>query len=171
MKLLICVTFGEYAILVKNYSLSDKNISSVLYNEDLIIFSSLAVQKNQLKTRNSIVIRLFLCFLFLCNNDIFVRGSGVRKFNNSLLFNTDFVKKLKSDAEIVKSNLHEKFSFSNHTKLELLKYGIQKFSISFSKNLPKTERIIQKNLENRIKTEEDVNAYNLCKLHLENIYD
>ena len=52
------------------------------------------------------------------------------------------------------------------------------FSISFSKNLAKTERIIQTNLENRIKTleqnfknEEDFNAYSLCKLELENIYD
>ena len=53
-----------------------------------------------------------------------------------------------------------------------------KFSISFSKNLAKTERIIQTNLENRIKTleqnfknEEDFYAYNLCELELENIYD
>ena len=53
-----------------------------------------------------------------------------------------------------------------------------KFSISFSKNLAKTERIIQTNLESRIKTleqnfknEEDFNAYSLYKLELENIYD
>ena len=59
-----------------------------------------------------------------------------------------------------------------------MKYGIRKFSISFSKNLAKRERIIQTNLENRIKTleqnlknEEDFNGYNLCKLELENIYD
>ena len=50
--------------------------------------------------------------------------------------------------------------------------------MSFSKNLAKTEQIIQTNLENRIKTleqnlknEEDFYAYNLCKLELENIYD
>ena len=43
---------------------------------------------------------------------------------------------------------------------------------------PKTERVIQTNLGDRIKTleqnlknEEDFNAYNLCKLELENIYD
>ena len=59
-----------------------------------------------------------------------------------------------------------------------MKYEIHKFSISFSKNLAKTERIIQTNLESRIKTlkqnlknEEDFNAYSLCKLELENIYD
>ena len=59
-----------------------------------------------------------------------------------------------------------------------MKYEIRKFSISFSENLAKTERIIQANLENRVKileqnlkNEEDFNAYNLCKLELENIYD
>ena len=59
-----------------------------------------------------------------------------------------------------------------------MKYEIRKFSISFSKNLAKTERIIQTNLESRIKTleqnlknEEDFNAYSLCRLELENIYD
>ena len=35
----------------KNYSLSDKNISPVLYKEDLIIFSFLTVYKNQLKKK------------------------------------------------------------------------------------------------------------------------
>ena len=59
-----------------------------------------------------------------------------------------------------------------------MKYKIRKFFISFSKNLGKTERIIQTNPENRIKTleqnlknEEDFNAYNLCNFELENIYD
>ena len=59
-----------------------------------------------------------------------------------------------------------------------MKYEIRKFSISFSKNLAKKERIIQTNLENRIKTleqslknEGDFYAYNLCKLELEHISD
>ena len=46
---LICVIFGGCVILIKNYSLSNKNISLVLYNEDLIIFSFLTVYRNQLK--------------------------------------------------------------------------------------------------------------------------
>ena len=76
------------------------------------------------------------------------------------------------------SNLQENSYFSDHSKWEFLKYEIRKFSISFSKNFAKKEQIIQTNLENRIKTleqnlknEEDFNAYNLCKLELENIYD
>ena len=78
----------------------------------------------------------------------------------------------------MKSNLQENSSFSDHSKWEFLKYEIRKFSISFSKNLAKTERITKTNLENRIKTleqnfkiEEDFNAYNLCKLELVNICD
>ena len=47
MKLLIYVIFGGYVIPTKNYSFSDKNISPVLYNEDLIIFFFLTLYKNQ----------------------------------------------------------------------------------------------------------------------------
>ena len=91
---------------------------------------------------------------------------------------TGSVKKLKTHIEIVKSNLQENSSFSDHSKWEFLKNEIHKFSISFSKNLAKTEQIIQTNLENRIKTleqnltnKEDFSAYDLCKLELKNIYD
>ena len=117
-------------------------------------------------------------FCSFVNNDTFAHGSGVWKLNNSLLFNTEFVKKLKIHIETVKSNLQEKSSFSDQSKQEFLKFEICKFSISFSKNLAKTEPIIQTNLESRIKTleqnfknYEDFNAYSLCRLELENIYD
>ena len=76
----------------------------------------------------------------------------------------------------MKSNLQKNSSFPDHSKGEFLKYEIRKFFISFSKNLVKTEQIIQTNLENRIETleqnlknEENFYAYNLCKLELENI--
>ena len=55
---------------------------------------------------------------------------------------------MKSRIEIVKSNIQKKYLFSGHSKLKFLKYEIRKFSISFSKNLAKTEWIIQTNLEN-----------------------
>ena len=104
-----------------------------------------------------------LVFCSFVNNDTFVPGWGIWIFNNSLLFNA-FVKKLKSHIEIVKSHLQEKSSLSDHTKRELLKYGIHKFSISFSKNLPKTEQIIQKKLENRIKTWNKILKMNILML-------
>ena len=67
----------EYIIHIKNYSHSDKNILLLLYNKGLIIFSFLAVNRNQLKKNKN------------------VPESGVWKFSNSLLFNTDFLAKLK----------------------------------------------------------------------------
>ena len=48
------------------------------------------------------------------NNDTFARGSGVWKFDNFLLLSTQFAKKEKTHIEIVKSNLQENFSFSDH---------------------------------------------------------
>ena len=56
---------------------------------------------------------VFCCFV---NNDTFARGSGVWKFNNSLLLNTVFFKKLKTHIQIVKSNFQENSSFSDHSK-------------------------------------------------------
>ena len=91
-------------------------------------------------------------FCSFVNNNNFDLGSSVWKFNNSLLLNIEFVKNIKTYFEIVKSNLQENSSFSHHSKWEFLKYKICKFSISFSKNLAKTERIVQTNLEHRIKT-------------------
>ena len=73
-------------------------------------------------------------------------------FGNSIILYCPILSLLKTHIEIVKSNLQGNSFFSDHSKWELLKYEIRKFSISFSKNLAKTERIIQTNLENRIKT-------------------
>ena len=154
-KLLICVIFGEYVILIKNYSFSNKNYSLALYNEDSFTFSFLTAYKNQLKNAeilNALSSNHSPVFCSFVNNDTFVRRSDVWKFSNSLLFNADFIEKLKIRTEVVKSNLQEKSSFSDHTKWEFLKYEIHKFSIFFLQNLPKTERIIQTNFENRIKT-------------------
>ena len=148
--------FGGCVILIKDYPLFDKNISLVLYNEDLIIFWFQTVYRNQNKNKKKTEILNALSsdhspvFCSFVNNDTYACGSGVWKFNNSLLLNTLFVKKLKNHIEIVKSNLQENSSFSDHSKWEFWKYEIRKFSISFSKNLAKIERIIQTNLENRI---------------------
>ena len=131
------------------------------------IFISNSLQESVKKTEilNALSSDHSPVFCYFVNNDTFARGSGVSKFNNSLLFNIEFVKKLKIHIENVKSNLQEKSSFSDLSKWESLKYKICKFSISFSKNLAKTERIIQTNLESRIKTleqnfknEEDFNT-------------
>ena len=144
------------------------------------IFVSNSLQESVKKTEilNAISSDHSPVFCSFVKNDTSACGSGVWKFDNSLLLNTEFLKKLKTHIEIVKSNLQKNFSFSDHSNWKFLNWEIRKFSISFSTNLAKTERIIQTNLEKRIKTleqnfknEEDFNAYNLCKYELENIYD
>ena len=82
-------------------------------------------------------------------------------------FPVSILKELKVHFEIVKSNLQENSSISDHLKWVFLKYKIRKISISLSNNLARTERIMQANLDSRIKTlkqnlknEEDFIAYN-----------
>ena len=120
-KNLICVKFGNYVIPIKSYLHSDKIISLVLYNKGLIIFLFLTFYKNQLKkNKNSLSFDHFPIFCSVVNSDTFVCESGFCKFKNSLLFNTEFVKKL--------MNLQEKSSFLDYSKWEFLKYEICKFS-------------------------------------------
>ena len=132
-----------------------KNISLALYNEDLIIFSFLTVYRNQLKKTE--ILNALSCdrspvFCSFVNNNIFSRGSGVCKLSNSLLLSTEFVKKLKTHIKIVKSNFQRNSFFPDHSKWEIFKYEIRKFSIFFSKNLATKEQTIQTHLEYRIKT-------------------
>ena len=164
----------------KLLTFQQKHFTGIIQRRLDYIFVSNVLQESVKKTEilNAVSSDHSPVFCSFVNNDIFARGSGVWKFNNSLLLNTEFVKKLKTHIKTVKSNLQENSYFSNHSKWEFLKYKIRKFSISFSKNFAKKERIIQTNLENRIKTleqslknEEDFYAYNLCKLELEDMDD
>ena len=71
---------------------------------------------------------------------------------NSIIFYfsiLNLLKKRKIHIETIKANLREKSSFSDHSKRGFL---IRKLSISFSKNLARTDQNIQSDLENRIKT-------------------
>ena len=164
----------------KLFTFRQKHFTGIIQRRLDYIFVSNVLQESVKKAEilNALSSDNYPVFCSFVNNDIFARGSGVWKFNNSLLLNTEFVKKLKTHIKTVTSNFQENSYFSDHSKWKFLKYEIRKFSISFSKNFAKKQRIIQTNLENRIKileqslkNEEDFNAYNLCKLELENIYD
>ena len=96
-------------------------MSPILYSKDLIIFSFLIVYKNQLKKAevlNALSSNHSLVFCSFVNNDTFARRASVWKFNNSLLFNTEVVKKLKIHIETVKSNFQEKLFLFRSLKLE-----------------------------------------------------
>ena len=63
-------------------------------------------------------------FCSFVNNGTFAHGSDVCKFNNSLLFSTEFVKKLKIHIKTAKSNLQEKSSFSDDSNWEFFKIQV-----------------------------------------------
>ena len=164
----------------KLFTFRQKHFTGSIQRRLDYIFVSNTLQESVKKTEilNALSSDHSPVFCSFVNNDIFARGLVVWKFSNSLLLNSEFVKKLKTDFKIVKSNFQGNSSFSDHSKWEFLKYEIGKFSIFFSKNLAKKEGTIQRNLGNKIKTleqnlknEGDFYACNLCKLELENIYD
>ena len=129
----------------KLFTLRQKHFNGIIQRRLDYIFVSNSLQESVKKTEilNTLSSDHSPVFCSFVKNDTFNCGSGVWKFNNSLLINTEFVKKLKTRIEIVKSNLQENSSFSDYPKWKFLKYEIRKFSISFSKNFAKTERIIQ----------------------------
>ena len=135
MKLLICVIFGGYVI-----TFQQKHFTGIIqWRLDYIfVYNSLQESVEKTEILNALSSDHFPIFWSFVNNDTFPHGSGVWKFNNSLLFDTEFVEKLKIHIETVKSNLQEKSSFSDPSKWEFLKFEICKVSISFSKSLAKT---------------------------------
>ena len=126
--------FGEYVILKKLFIFRQKHFTGIVQRRLDYIFVSNSLQESVKKNRNSkcFIIRSFPVFCSFVNNDTFVRGLGVWKLHNALLFSTDLEKKLKSHTEIVKANFQEKPFFSDHTKWKFLKYEMRKLSISFS---------------------------------------
>ena len=135
--------FGGCVILIKNFP---KKTFHWYYTVKTWLYFRFCLKESVKKTEIVYALSFdhFPVFCYFVNNDTFARESGVWKFNNSLLLNTEFVKKLKTHIEIVKSNLQENSSFSDHSKWEFLKCEIRKSSISFSKNLAKTENYPKK---------------------------
>ena len=78
------------------------------------------------------------------------KGSGLWKFNNSLVSNKYLIQKSTKHIQKVKQ-LNSQTQFCNQTKWEILKYEIRQFTISFSKNLAQLRRKEQSALENRLK--------------------
>ena len=69
------------------------------------------------------------------------KGKGLWKFNNSLIYNTDFVKQMKQLIENIKQQQLSESEQTNQIKWELLKHEIRKFAITLSiKILQNTKR-------------------------------
>ena len=112
----------EIIKLIKNFNLCDfwrvrkelftfrqKHFTGIIQQKLDYIFFSNRLQESVEKAEilNALSSNHFLIFCSFVNNDTFAHGSSVWKLNNSLLLNTEFVKKLKAHIEIVKSNLQQ----------------------------------------------------------------
>ena len=79
------------------------------------------------------------------------KGSGLWKFNNSLVSNEDFIQRCTKHTQKVKEQLNSQTHFCEKTKWETLKYEICLFTIGFSKNVVQLRTKEQSALENRLK--------------------
>ena len=65
------------------------------------------------------------------------KGKSFLKLNNSLICNTDFVEQMKQLTESIKQQQLSESEQTDQIKWELLKYGICKFAITYSKKISK----------------------------------
>ena len=100
------------------------------------------------------------------------------KFNNSLISNEDYVKKMKIHISDILNFLHKENIVDDQVIREYLKYEIRKFTIQYSKRLAKALRNERECLEGKLKLLEQNSESNLsdnpeyyeCKTKLEDIY-
>ena len=113
----LCDIWGVSNPHKKLFTFRQKHFTGIIQRRLDYIFVSNSLQESVRKTEilfyHLIIPPVFCPFV---NNDTFARGSGVWKFNNSLLLDIEFVKKLKTHIKIVKSNFQKKSSFSDHSK-------------------------------------------------------
>ena len=106
------------------------------------------------------------------------KAKGLRKFNNSLIFNTDFVEQMKQLIENIKQQQLPKSGQTDQIKWELLKHKIRKFAITYSKKISQNTRTNHcelakklKKLESNLNSEANFNEYAKCKKDVELIYE
>ena len=165
---------------MKSYTFRQQHCSGLIQRRLDYIFLSVSFQElikkseilNAFSTDHSPV------FCSIENISHFKKGSGLWKFNNSLLHNEEFVRKFKEYLEKTKDELNRDPELNKQMKWELLKYKIRYFTILFSKGFAKKKRLERELLESELKAlQEDLNCennlekYNICKAKLEEIYD
>ena len=106
-------------------------------------------------------------------------SKGLWKFNNSLISNEDYVKKMKIHISDILNSLHKENIVDDQVIWEYLKYEIRKFTIQYTKRLAKALRNEREYLEEKLKLLEQNSESNLsdnpeyyeCKTKLEDIYE
>ena len=73
------------------------------------------------------------------------KDTGLWKFNNSLISNTDFVKQIKQLIQNIKQQELSESEQTDQIKWELLMYEIRKFAITFSRNISQNTKKVNVN--------------------------
>ena len=76
----------------------------------------------------------------LLNSTEFPKGPGIWKFNNSLIFDRNFVNGMKCFLYDAKKRVETENVFDEQSQWEILQYEIQKFSIRYSKAIAMEKR-------------------------------
>ena len=164
----------------KSYTFRQQHFSGLIQRRLDYIFLSLSfqelIQKSEFLNAFSTDHSPVFCSIEACSQ--FEKGSGLWKFNNSLLLNEEFVAKLKDFLVKTKEELNKNSELNEQIKWELLKYKTRCFTISFSKGLAKKKRLERDLLESELKTlqenlhcDDNFEKYNICKTKLEQIYN
>ena len=114
----------------------------------------------------------------LSNIQSIKKGSGLWKFDNSLLQNGEYIAELKIFIQERLQYLNSSTDVCDQVKWEYLKCEIRAFTINFSKRLSKTKKVEQiklekeiKNIEQNLNSPEKIQQYDSCKARLEEIYE
>ena len=114
---------------------------------------------------------------FLISTEPASKGKGLRKFNNSLLLNEEFVAKMRNYINLKINEMNHENINDDQIWWEIFKYKVRKFSRKFSKTLAKELRQELRILENKLKLYEqnlkyfENEDYLRCKLRLEELYE
>ena len=164
----------------KTFTFRQKHFSGFIQRRLDYIF---VLQNLQKKTRNVDILNAVSTdnspvFCSLLNSMEIPKGPGIWKFNNSLIFDRNFVKEIKCFIHDTKKTLLTEDVFDKQSQWEILKYEIRKFPIRYSKVIAKEKRKKQyelesklKILENSLSCDKNIEEYHKCKANLDEIYD
>ena len=106
------------------------------------------------------------------------KGPGLWKFNNSLIFDQNYITKLKNHIHSLKVDTSLDNNLDKQMKWEFIKYSIRIFTIKYSKGKAKEQKDKKQKLEQTLATLEldlstsmNYQLYESCKNELEEIYD
>ena len=164
---------------LKRYTFRQKHFSGIIQRRLDYIFISRSLQEyTKPKILNSLSTDHSLIFCSIYNIGNYAYGPGLWKFNNSLLLNEDYTKKVKEHIRKTLIEMKSAAKLTDQMMWEYLKFKIRTFTITFAKKLAREKREIQntlekevRELEKNLKNNEDLDRYEKCKNKLEQFYD